>query len=79
MPLVHRSPTAPRELGLSGRARECAAVALDALHAALGDAAEKTLSLPQADARVAVAMSGGVDSAVALLRERAAGARRASA
>jgi tRNA-specific 2-thiouridylase len=61
------------ELGLSGRASECAAVALDALHAALGDAAEKTLSLPQVDVRVAVAMSGGVDSAVALLRERERG------
>ena len=34
------------ELGLSGRARECAAVALDALHAALGDAAERSLALP---------------------------------
>jgi tRNA-specific 2-thiouridylase len=48
-------------------------VALDALHAALGDAAERTLRLPHAEGRVAVAMSGGVDSAVALLRERAAG------
>ena len=62
-----------RELGLRGRARECAGVALDALHAALGDAAERTLALPLADGRVAVALSGGVDSAVALLRERALG------
>ena len=59
------------ELGLAGHARACAAVALDALHAALGDAAERALALPLAGGRVAVAMSGGVDSAVALLRERA--------
>ncbi len=68
-----RWPPAAEELGLSGAARECAAVALDALHAALGDAAERTLRLPDEGRRVAVAMSGGVDSAVALLRERAAG------
>ena len=61
------------ELELSGRARECAAVALDALHAALGDAAENSLALPADPALGAVAMSGGVDSAVALLRERARG------
>jgi tRNA-specific 2-thiouridylase len=61
------------ELGLNERARECAAVALDALHAALGDAAEHRLALPHEPARRAVAMSGGVDSAVALLRQRAAG------
>ncbi|HET6173299.1 MAG TPA: tRNA 2-thiouridine(34) synthase MnmA [Gaiellales bacterium] len=61
------------ELGLHGRAQDCAGVALDALHAALGDAAERALALPRADGRVAVAMSGGVDSAVALLRERAGG------
>jgi tRNA-specific 2-thiouridylase len=62
-----------QELGLGGRARECAGVALDALHAALGDAAERTLALSLVDGRVAVALSGGVDSAVALLRERAVG------
>jgi tRNA-uridine 2-sulfurtransferase len=62
-----------QELAVDGRARECAAVALDALHAALGDAAERSLALPADGTRVAVAMSGGVDSAVALLRERAAG------
>ncbi|HEY3613861.1 MAG TPA: iron-sulfur cluster assembly scaffold protein, partial [Gaiellales bacterium] len=61
------------ELGLEDAGRACAAVALDALHAALGDAAEHALTLPLAGGRVAVAMSGGVDSAVALLRERAAG------
>ena len=62
-----------RELGLEERARACAAVALDALHAALGDAVERSLALPCADGRRAIAMSGGVDSAVALLRERALG------
>ena len=61
------------ELGLTDGARECAAVALDALHAALGDAAERSLRLPADERRTAVAMSGGVDSAVALLRTRAAG------
>jgi tRNA-specific 2-thiouridylase len=59
-----------QELELDGLARECAGVALDALHAALGDAAERALALPQMPGRVAVAMSGGVDSAVALLREQ---------
>ncbi|MDX6627887.1 MAG: tRNA-uridine 2-sulfurtransferase [Gaiellales bacterium] len=61
------------ELELAGHAQACAAVALDALHAALGDAAERALALPASRGRVAVAMSGGVDSAVALLRERAGG------
>jgi tRNA-specific 2-thiouridylase len=59
------------ELELDGRAQDCAGVALDALHAALGDAAERSLALPRAHSRIAVAMSGGVDSAVALLREQA--------
>jgi tRNA-specific 2-thiouridylase len=45
------------------------ALAGDALHDALG----RALSAPAAEARVAVAMSGGVDSAVALLRARDAG------
>ena len=62
-----------QELELDGLAQDCAGVALDALHAALGDAAERSLALPRADGRVAVAMSGGVDSAVALLREQAGG------
>jgi tRNA-uridine 2-sulfurtransferase len=44
-------------------------LALDALHEALAQVA----SARRRDARVAVAMSGGVDSAVALLRSRAAG------
>jgi tRNA-specific 2-thiouridylase len=45
------------------------ALAGDALHDALGP----VLSAPASEARVAVAMSGGVDSAVALLRARDAG------
>jgi tRNA-specific 2-thiouridylase len=45
------------------------ALAGDALHDALGPA----LSAPASGGRVAVAMSGGVDSAVALLRAREAG------
>jgi tRNA-specific 2-thiouridylase len=44
-------------------------LAADALHDALGPA----ISAPARDDRVAVAMSGGVDSAVALLRARDAG------
>jgi tRNA-uridine 2-sulfurtransferase len=60
---------------VSGRALlEAAAVsgdplALDALHDALGPA----VRAPTSASRVAVAMSGGVDSAVALLRARDAG------
>ncbi len=45
------------------------ALALDALHDALGPA----VRAPRAPGRVAVAMSGGVDSAVALLEARAEG------
>ncbi|HEU4449717.1 MAG TPA: tRNA 2-thiouridine(34) synthase MnmA [Gaiellaceae bacterium] len=44
-------------------------LALDALHDALGPA----VAAPPAPARVAVAMSGGVDSAVALVKAREAG------
>jgi tRNA-specific 2-thiouridylase len=46
---------------------ECAAVALDALAAALADAIAALPSVPTGS-RTAVAMSGGVDSAVALQR-----------
>jgi tRNA-uridine 2-sulfurtransferase len=54
--------------------RECVALAADALHAALarGIGAGR---LPVCDDRVAVAMSGGVDSAVALLKAIEAGKR----
>ncbi len=52
--------------------RECLAVAVDALHAAVA-AALQDARLPPADGRIAVAMSGGVDSAVALLKAVEAG------
>jgi tRNA-specific 2-thiouridylase len=51
---------------------ECAAVALDALAACLADALA-ALVAPPGGARIAVAMSGGVDSAVALHRVLARG------
>jgi tRNA-specific 2-thiouridylase len=52
--------------------RDCVGLAADALHAALA-AALDSASLPVAARRVAVAMSGGVDSAVALLKAVEAG------
>ena len=52
--------------------RECAAIAHDAFHAALGDALPRVQLASSSERRV-VAMSGGVDSAIALRRERAAG------
>jgi tRNA-uridine 2-sulfurtransferase len=52
--------------------RDCVALAADALHAALATALQSA-SLPVAEGRVAVAMSGGVDSAVALLKAVDAG------
>jgi tRNA-uridine 2-sulfurtransferase len=52
--------------------RACVALAADALHAALA-AAIAHVRLAPAPGRVAVAMSGGVDSAVALLRAVEAG------
>ncbi len=55
--------------GLDAAAVPGERLAVDALHDALGPVAEA----PPSDARVAVAMSGGVDSAVALLRARDAG------
>jgi tRNA-specific 2-thiouridylase len=76
-----REPLAAARIGLSdleatieppGRARECVALAVDALHAALADAVT-AVTLPEAPGRVAVAMSGGVDSAVALLKAVEAG------
>lgn len=50
----------------------CALTALDALHAALGDAVVRGARVGGRDA-IAVAMSGGVDSAVALARAAGAG------
>jgi tRNA-specific 2-thiouridylase len=61
--------------GLSPHGRHAADLAADALHRALTAAIasdERVLATPEAD-RVLVAMSGGVDSAVAALREREAG------
>ena len=54
--------------------RECVALAADALHAALAQAFEAS-ARPADERRVAVAMSGGVDSAVALLKALEAGLR----
>ena len=52
--------------------RECVALAADALHAAIARALDRERMPVRAD-RVAVAMSGGVDSAVALLKALEAG------
>ena len=54
--------------------RECVALAADALHGAIARALAAG-SLPAVEDRVAVAMSGGVDSAVALLKAVEAGLR----
>jgi tRNA-specific 2-thiouridylase len=55
------------ERAIPDEQRECAAVALDALAATLASALD-ALAAPLSGARTAVAMSGGVDSAVALQR-----------
>jgi len=60
------------DLEPSERNRGCIAVAVDALHAALAAAVGRA-EIPAAGGRVAVAMSGGVDSAVALLKAVEAG------
>ena len=54
--------------------RECVALAADALHAAIARALDRD-QMPALADRVAVAMSGGVDSAVALLKALEAGLR----
>jgi tRNA-specific 2-thiouridylase len=54
------------------RNRACVALAVDALHRALATALDSA-RMPLAADRVAVAMSGGVDSAVALLKAAEAG------
>jgi len=62
--------------GLTPAKRHAAVLAADALHRGLAGAAASALPLAPAAAgeRVAVAMSGGVDSAVAALMERERGA-----
>src|SRR6478609_6272704 len=61
--------------GLTPAKRHAAQLAADALHRALASAAASPERLaPSAGDRVAVAMSGGVDSAVAALLERERGA-----
>ena len=60
--------------GLAPAKRHAAQLAADALHRALASAAASSERLaPAAGGRVAVAMSGGVDSAVAALLERERG------
>ncbi len=53
--------------GLSVAKRHAAELAADALHRALGGAAREQAALQRAPERTLVAMSGGVDSAVAAL------------
>lgn len=59
--------------GLSAGKRHAAELAADALHRALGAAARERANLADDDARTLVAMSGGVDSAVAALLVARAG------
>jgi tRNA-uridine 2-sulfurtransferase len=59
--------------GLSAAKRHAAELAADALHRALGGAARSHASLRMAAGRTLVAMSGGVDSAVAALLVSEAG------
>ncbi len=56
--------------GLSPSKQHAAELAADALHRALGQAARACVPLAPASGRALVAMSGGVDSAVAALLER---------
>jgi tRNA-specific 2-thiouridylase len=60
--------------GLTPAKRHAAQLATDALHRALQGVASSSLSLSEGGNRVAVAMSGGVDSAVAALLAREEGA-----
>ena len=60
--------------GLTPAKRHAAQLATDALHRALQGVASSSLPLADAGDRVAVAMSGGVDSAVAALLAREEGA-----
>ena len=60
--------------GLSATKRHAAELAADALHRALGGAAREQAALAPCAERTLVAMSGGVDSAVAALLATEAGA-----
>lgn len=61
--------------GLGPAGRHAAVLAADAIHRALSEAASSGVRLAEPDPdRVLVAVSGGVDSAVAALRERERGA-----
>ncbi|MDQ2631897.1 MAG: tRNA 2-thiouridine(34) synthase MnmA [Actinomycetota bacterium] len=60
--------------GLTPAKRHAAQLATDALHRALQGVASSSLTLASGSQRVAVAMSGGVDSAVAALLAREEGA-----
>ena len=71
-PLLDAARVGPREIaeelgGLSPGKLHAAELAADALHRALGAAARAGAALPAARERTLVAMSGGVDSAVAAL------------
>jgi tRNA-specific 2-thiouridylase len=71
-PLLAAARIGAREIeaelgGLSTAKRHAAELAADALHRALGQAAREQAQLVPSDSRALVAMSGGVDSAVAAL------------
>jgi tRNA-specific 2-thiouridylase len=71
-PLLAAARIGAREIeaelgGLSAAKRHAAELAADALHRALGQAAREQAQLAPSDSRALVAMSGGVDSAVAAL------------
>ncbi|MGO9322628.1 MAG: tRNA 2-thiouridine(34) synthase MnmA [Solirubrobacteraceae bacterium] len=77
-PLLAAARIGAREIaqelgGLSMAKRHAAELAADALHRALGGAARARASLSAHDGRTLVAMSGGVDSAVAALLVSEAG------
>ncbi len=71
-PLLHAARIGVQEIaeelgGLSAAKRHAAELAADALHRALGQAAREQARLAPCETRALVAMSGGVDSAVAAL------------
>jgi tRNA-specific 2-thiouridylase len=72
VPLLDAARIGPEQIeqelgGLSAAKRHAAELAADALHRALGWAAREQAQLAPSDSRALVAMSGGVDSAVAAL------------